>query len=419
MAKAQTTIRSAFSTYTLLEKIGEGGGGRVYRAQNDDQALCAVKVLRAESATKEKLKRFKNELYFCLRAANRHIVRVLDYGETDENGRAVPFYVMPYYLDTLRTLLRTGITPLRGHQLALKLLDAVEAAHLLGTSHRDLKPENIFFDKPSDLLILGDFGAAAFAPEQMATELETAPHTRLANFLYSAPEQRRTGLAVDHRADLYALGVLVNELFTGQVLQGAGYRRVAEAAAQYGYYDAIVEWLVQHDPQRRPESVDAIKSRLAVLANAEVSRQKLSSLSQTVVSADDPDDPYIADPPRIASVDYHNKALTFTLSRSVSEDWISAFRQINYHTSMMGASPADFRIRDNQAVVLLQYNEPTPENVQRVVDDFKRFLELTTTDYTKRSRRARQQQEERKRQALAEEIEQERRRQEILKHLQL
>jgi serine/threonine protein kinase len=98
-----------------------------------------------------------------------------------------------------------------------QILDGVEAAHLQNVIHRDLKPENILCDQNFATIAIADFGTARFTEDILATAIETGPSQRLANFQYAAPEQRTVGGDVQATADIYALGLMLNELFTGSV----------------------------------------------------------------------------------------------------------------------------------------------------------------------------------------------------------
>lgn len=420
MAKHPKTVRGALGEqYTLIRQLGQGGCGVVYLAKSDDGATLAVKILRTELVTRERLKRFKNELTFCSRHQDPHILQVLDWGECDTSAGKSPFYVMPHYAETLRSLMKDGLSPGDADRVVIQLLDCVEAVHLLGVVHRDIKPENLFYDTENKQLVLGDFGAAHFTEEQLATDIETAPGTRLANFLYSAPEQRRPGARVDSRADLYALGVIINELFTGDVLQGAGYRVISEVSQHHAYYDQVVEALVQHSPSKRPATVDVVKNQVSVLGKLAVSRKKLNELTNTVVSYDTPDDPLVQQPPTLVGVDVQGRTLTFQLSRSVNRGWITAFQETNYQTSLMGASPADFTFRGDRATLTLRYNEPSVDNVQRIVDDFKRFLGLGTTLYSELLTRSLREKAEAERKELERRVAEEKARQQILGNIKL
>src|ERR1700724_951360 len=121
---------------------------------------------------------------------------------------------MPLAQGSLRELMNDGMHAEAVLQQFGQIWNGVESAHLQDVWHRDLKPENVLIlDKTC--LAIADFGVARFAQEELYTLVETRPHARLANFLYAAPEQRTRGAPTDHRADIYALGLMLNEMFTG------------------------------------------------------------------------------------------------------------------------------------------------------------------------------------------------------------
>ena len=121
---------------------------------------------------------------------------------------------MPRYAGSLRELMG-NVHPSDVTQLFSQILDGVEAAHLKGVTHRDLKPENILCDGASRSLAVADFGIASFTADALLTAVETAPGQRLANFQYAAPEQRERGREIAATADIYALGLMLIEMFTG------------------------------------------------------------------------------------------------------------------------------------------------------------------------------------------------------------
>ena len=185
---------------------------------------------------------------------------------------------------TFSTTLRELIaTPIPHEQVLTKfsqILDGVEAAHLTDVWHRDLKPENILYNESSDLLIVADFGIAHFSVQELATIIKTKAKDRLANFQYSAPEQRQKRGNVDHRADIFALGLILNEMFTGDLIQGSGYRTIGSVNEGFAYLDPLVETMVQQNPDSRPHSIDEIKKDLIGRRNDFISRQKLNELKK-------------------------------------------------------------------------------------------------------------------------------------------
>ena len=143
---------TTFATYTATHIIGEGGSGRIFEASDDTGGIYAIKWLDPAKATKEKVKRFKNELQFCLKSQHPHILTIEDHGVFVKGESNSPFYVMTLYDGSLRDLLKAGISPDKVLNYFAQILDGVEAAHIQGVVHRDLKPENILYAAGDDRL---------------------------------------------------------------------------------------------------------------------------------------------------------------------------------------------------------------------------------------------------------------------------
>lgn len=412
------TLRCALSEYVVGPQIGAGGGGTVFSATRDDGVAVAVKILKT-SHSKEKLKRFRNELAFCQKNTEPRLITVLESGIAETSDGLAPFYVMPRYKGTLRQRIDAGVSPEQAQVLGIALLDAVEAAHLLKVVHRDIKPENLLWNGNDRELVLTDFGAAHFHEDDLLTSVETAPGTRLANFEYAAPEQRRRGAVVDRRADLYAVGLVLHELFTRVVPHGTGYVTVSSMAPAYGHIDDIVTWLIQHSPDARPDSVDAVRLRLRALEKEAGVRLRLSAMERTIVPADTLDDPLVTNPPQVVGVDFRNNALHLQLSAPVTTKWISSFQNCNFGSAMMGSGPQDFVFADRSATLGFRYSSPTPESVQRAVEDFKRFVGITTREYSAVVARERRQALDAQEREAARALAEERKRLDILKNLRL
>ena len=143
----------------------------------------------------------------------------------------------------------------------MQVLEGVEAAHLQKVIHRDLKPENILFDRQRKVLAIADFGIARFAEDLLVTRVTTAPQQRLANFRYAAPEQR-SGQRVDAATDVYALGLILNEAFTGETPVGTDYRTISSVVEPFGFLDEIVAAMIGQSPAGRPGSIFEIKKQI-------------------------------------------------------------------------------------------------------------------------------------------------------------
>lgn len=259
------TFETDFDTYTSSAIIGEGGSGRVYRVEGAGGEF-AIKLLDSNRVTTAKVKRFINELNFGRRTRHDHIVPILDSGYLEVNGTAAPFFVMPKYERSLREMIVKGIEPRHVLDLYSGLLSGVALAHGKNVWHRDIKPENVLYDLATNRLLLADFGIAHYEEEDLVTAVQTGDAERLANFQYAAPEQRTKGVVVDQRADIYALGLILNELFTGAVPHGTGHRRIASVAPPFAFLDQVVDRMIRSDREERYPSVDAVRQDLQLLS---------------------------------------------------------------------------------------------------------------------------------------------------------
>lgn len=409
--KSPAQFETAFTTYAVIEPIGEGGAGRVYRVSDEAGQPYALKCLDPGKLTTEKRKRFKNEVRFCERNDHPNVLTVLDHGVHRADGKSCPFYVMPLYSGTLRGLLGKGLQPERALRYFSQMLDGVEAAHLKNCWHRDLKPENVLFDSGTDRLVIADFGIAHISADLLCTLVETADHARLANFQYAAPEQRTRGGKVDQRADIFSLGLMLNEMFTGERPEGSGHKLIGAVTPDYAYLDELVELMRRQSPADRLASIDGIKRVLIGRRNEFVSRQRLEKLKGEVVPAFRSDDPLRDNPVTLTGVDYQNGQLILQLSQPVTREWATCFHEVTNVEYMSGYEPAEFRFDRNTARVRLA----SDRDVQGVIDYcFKRFLLRANESYVRHVEHEEQRKEREARQALQAKVTEEEKRQKIL-----
>ncbi len=195
--------------YRILNMLGKGGMGEVYRAT--DLTLgqsVALKFLPAVAASNPNLlERFHGEVRVARQVSHPNVCRVYDIGEAD----GMPYISMEYVdgEDFAALLTRIGRLPSeKALEIARKICAGLAAAHARGVIHRDLKPQNIMLNKRGEVLIM-DFGLAAIA-DQMS-----GPEARNGTPAYMAPEQLK-GVEVTARSDIYSLGLILYELFTGK-----------------------------------------------------------------------------------------------------------------------------------------------------------------------------------------------------------
>lgn len=200
--------------YAIEQEVGSGGMATVYLAEDlKHRRKVAVKVLRSDLAAALGSERFLREIEIAAQLHHPHILPLYDSGEAD----GFLYYVMPYEEgQSLRDRLqREGELPVNEAVRILRdVADALAHAHRLGVVHRDIKPENIMLSGRHALVT--DFGVAKAVSEATGRQQLTTVGVALGTPAYMAPEQAAADPNIDHRADVYAMGVLAYELLAGQ-----------------------------------------------------------------------------------------------------------------------------------------------------------------------------------------------------------
>ncbi len=212
--KAANLVGQSLGPYQIVEQIGAGGMGTVYKAyQPSMDRYVAIKVLPAQvSQDAQFIKRFQREAKAIARLEHAHILPAYDFGE--QGG--VTYIVMRYVNGgTLRDRLHQGPLPVDEIVRVMEQVGgALDYAHWQGMIHRDVKPGNILLDVQGDVF-LGDFGLArVVAPAQPA--ITSGAGLAVGTPSYMSPEQGQ-GLKADHRSDIYSLGVVLYEMVTGRL----------------------------------------------------------------------------------------------------------------------------------------------------------------------------------------------------------
>jgi len=198
--------------FEIIEEIGQGGMGTVYKAYDSKiREVVALKLLKPEIASDlEVIERFRNEIKLARQVAHRHVCRMYDLGE-----EWLTIYISMEYVpgEDLKSFIRRSghLNEAKAIGLAKQIAEGLAEAHRLGVVHRDLKPQNVMIDKDGNAKIM-DFGIA----RSLHTKGVTGTGVIIGTPEYMAPEQAE-GRDVDHRADIYALGAILFEMVTGRV----------------------------------------------------------------------------------------------------------------------------------------------------------------------------------------------------------
>jgi serine/threonine protein kinase len=218
--------------YRMIRLIGEGGMGAVYEAEHVIiNRRCAVKFLHPEVAQNtEVVKRFVREAQAASSIGHKGIIDIYDVGHAPDG---TPFLVMEFLEGKpFSSYLQTGepLAPAQIVEVLVQALSALGAAHRRGIVHRDIKPENLFvvqFPDAPPIVKLLDFGISKMALGGSPGDRMTRTGTVMGTPYYMAPEQAAGRSDVDHRADLYAMGVILYEALTGRVpFEGENYNQL-------------------------------------------------------------------------------------------------------------------------------------------------------------------------------------------------
>ncbi len=271
------TVSAAFPQLEILELIGCGGMGAVFKARQPKlDRLVALKLLPASLAERDSSfeGRFEREGRLLARLHHPNIVAVHDSGTTDGF-----YYLLMEFVEgvNLRQAMRSRrFTPAQALAIVPHICDAMQFAHDEGVLHRDIKPENILLDRKGRVK-LADFGIAKLVGE-LAAEARSAGGSAspaqsdftqsgatLGTPSYMAPEQRETPGAVDHRADIYSLGVVFYELLTGELPTSSFVPPSSKSEAD-PRVDVIVAQALEKERTRRQSSADEMKTQVETVA---------------------------------------------------------------------------------------------------------------------------------------------------------
>ena len=264
----------------ILELLGRGGMGAVYKArQRELDRLVAVKILPPEVGRDPAFtERFTREARAMARLSHPNIVAVYDFGKLPSRsgigaggggGGGELFYFIMEYVDgvNLRQAIQSGgMDAKQALAIVPQICDALQFAHDEGVVHRDIKPENILIDKRGRVKI-ADFGLAKLLGQEAADHGLTATQQVMGTLRYMAPEQMEGTKSVDHRADIYSLGVVFYELLTGELPMGrfAPPSKMVEIDVRL---DEVVLRALEKKPEQRYQHASEVKTDMESIAGS-------------------------------------------------------------------------------------------------------------------------------------------------------
>jgi predicted Ser/Thr protein kinase len=236
--------------------IGEGGMGAVYRArQTRIDRPVALKVLALDPGDDPTFaERFRREAMVLARLDHKNVVKLYDFGDRDGL-----YYLILELVDgsNLRTLMKQGLlAPEQALAIVPQICEALQFAHDAGVVHRDIKPENVLLDAKGRVKI-ADFGLAKLIDPERS--LLTGTHQAMGTPHYMAPEQWERPLEVDHRADIYSLGVVFYELLTGELPLGR-FPLPSQKVQIDVRLDEVVLRTLEKEPDRRYQHASEVKT---------------------------------------------------------------------------------------------------------------------------------------------------------------
>jgi serine/threonine protein kinase len=260
----QEELAAAFPQLEILELIGQGGMGFVFKARQPKiDRFVALKILPASLAADPAFaERFTREGRVLARLNHPNIVAIHDFGEAGGF-----FYLLMEFVDgvNLRQAMKVGrFTAAQALSVVPKVCEALQFAHNEGILHRDIKPENILLDTKGRVKI-ADFGIAKLLGEPAADASLTASGAVLGTPHYMAPEQLEKSGEVDQRADIYSLGVVFYEMLTGELPLGR-FQPPSERVQVDVRLDEVVLHALEKEPSRRYQQASQVKTAVETIS---------------------------------------------------------------------------------------------------------------------------------------------------------
>ncbi len=260
-------LAELFPALQIIELIGAGGMGAVYKVRQEGlDRVVALKILPEEFGHDVKFAlRFTREARTLAKLSHPNIVSVYEFGNVEDT-----YYFLMEYVEgsTLRDVVKARqLAPEHALAIVPHLCDGLQYAHDKGVVHRDIKPENILMSVDGSVKI-ADFGLSRILGNDSHQDSLTATHQVMGTPRYMAPEQLEGAHGVDHRADIYSLGVVIYEMLTGELPIGRFAAPSLKAEIDVRLDDVVLRAL-EKEPQRRYQRASQIKSDVQTITSTD------------------------------------------------------------------------------------------------------------------------------------------------------
>ena len=279
LAPTVDELQPFFENLVIEELVGQGGMGAVYRARHKElDRNVALKVLTVVDDDPAFDERFAREARAMASLNHPNIAAVHDFGKAGEFT-----YLMLEFIDgvNVRDMIRSKKTSAReALSMVSQICSALQYAHDKGVVHRDIKPENILINKSGEVKLV-DFGLAKLVGIDEEGMGLTGTHQAMGTFHYMAPEQYEKPLEVDHRADIFSLGVVFYELLTGELPVGR-FAAPSEVVQIDVRLDEIVLRTLEKEPSKRYQRASVLQGEVDTISSSKLAPPKQAAAAAYV-----------------------------------------------------------------------------------------------------------------------------------------
>lgn len=262
--KKNPVLETDIGNFEYVSSMGQGGNAHVLKFKRTVHEFAVKFIPHGENV---KLARFRDEFFSASQIpTHTNIARSYHFDTKALNGKTYSLIIMKAYGKTLNKVAENGPehkSPDRKElawMLFSNLCNGLNHLHTSHIIHRDIKPQNIFHDEKADAYVIGDLGIAHFNAEVFAKEAKTKSSDRMANYLFSAPEQADSRNKITAAADIYSLGQVMQWFMTGATIRGLGRTSFAGTSPQenISILDAFITKALRDNPNERFQSIKEV-----------------------------------------------------------------------------------------------------------------------------------------------------------------